>query len=135
MTISDAAEILMEERENLQESLAAINESGQEYTKQKRFFAALGMAVQAMGEWENHLDIGYDYDALAKQYQGMIEKYEIEALPIRDSGVFLCPSCHRRIHESYTYCNHCGKRVGWSGLLHKKSGKKPQTIKRKGVRR
>lgn len=133
MKITDAAEILTEERGNLQESMTRAG--GQEYTKQKQFFEALGMAVQAMSEWEKCLDIGYDYDALAKQYKGMMEKYEIEALPVRDSGVYLCPACRHRVRENYAYCNHCGKKIGWRGLLHGKPGKKPQTIKRKGDRR
>lgn len=134
LTMDDAIDILTEERTVMQKKLATMNKNSAEYQNQKTLSSALGMAIDTMSEWEKHLDISYDYEALAKQYQNMMNKYETEDLPIKEGDSFLCPACHRKIRESDAYCSCCGKRVGWKGLL-KKSGKKPQTIKRKGKRR
>lgn len=119
MRADEAAEILKDTMEGQQDRKVA---------------SALDMAVQALTEWDRCLDIRYDYDALAKQYRGMIDKYETEAIPIREDGMFLCPACRRRVYETSSYCWHCGKRVGWGALLEKRTekGRKPHTAKRKG---
>lgn len=63
-----------------------------------------------------------DYEMLAKHHKDMISHYTEEQLPIRaQDGNYLCPSCGKRIREWYTFCNHCGKKVGWNGLLDPKN--------------
>ena len=62
-------------------------------------------------------DLIHDYNALAKQYQGLHQKYEEPAPVIRlGSGAraaCLCPECHNQSRPGNAYCWNCGKRLDW----------------------
>lgn len=54
-----------------------------------------------------------DYHDLAKQYSDMISRFSYEDKPLKKNGVWLCPSCHRRVAVHHTHCHWCGKKMGW----------------------
>lgn len=59
-------------------------------------------------------DLIHDYNALAKQYQGLHQKYEEPAAAERLGTAFICPDCHRQITGRYPYhCGYCGRKFGW----------------------
>ena len=59
-----------------------------------------------------------DYEALAEQHKIIVERYAKEALPNKlPNGDYVCPLCERRVREWWPHCNHCGKKLGWNGLL------------------
>lgn len=62
-------------------------------------------------------DLIHDYNALAKQYQGLHQKYE-EPAPVMRLGsgaraACLCPECHNQSRPGNAYCWNCGKRLDW----------------------
>ena len=59
-------------------------------------------------------DLVHDYNALAKHYQSLHQKYEEPAEAVRLGITFVCPDCHRQITGRYPHhCGNCGKRLGW----------------------
>lgn len=59
-------------------------------------------------------DLIHDYNALAEQYRGLHQKYEVEDKPVRLGNAFICPACNRQLRQLYTaHCWNCGKRLGW----------------------
>ena len=62
---------------------------------------------------EEAADLVYDYNAMAKQYQAMHQKYEVPVRPKNLGGVWLCPDCNRQMRPGNNYCWNCGKRLGW----------------------
>ena len=73
MTLNDTIEILKEEKECLNDLMGRTAE-GSDFElacRMQRFKDALNMALMALDEWNQNLDIKYDYEALAKQYRGM----------------------------------------------------------------
>ena len=54
------------------------------------------------------------YNALAEQYRGLHQKYEVEDKPVRLGNAFICPACNRQLRQLYTaHCWNCGKRLSW----------------------
>lgn len=59
-------------------------------------------------------DLFHDYNALAEQYRGLHQKYEVEDKPVRLGNAFICPACNRQLRQLYTaHCWNCGKRLSW----------------------
>lgn len=59
-------------------------------------------------------DLIHDYNALAEQYRGLHQKYEVEDKPVRLGNAFICPACNRQLRQLYTaHCWNCGKRLSW----------------------
>ncbi len=58
----------------------------------------------------------HDYQSLAKQNAGMIERYCQSDKPESRSGVWCCPACGRRVAINNTHCHWCGKKMGWDRL-------------------
>ena len=58
-------------------------------------------------------DLVQDYNAQAKQYQAMHQKYEVPVRPKNLGGVWLCPDCNRQMRPGNNYCWNCGKRLRW----------------------
>lgn len=54
-----------------------------------------------------------DYHDLAKQYSDMLSRFGYEDKPVKKNGVWLCPSCHRRVTMHHIHCHWCGKKMGW----------------------
>ena len=54
-----------------------------------------------------------DYHDLAKQYSDMLSRFSYEDKPVKKNGVWLCPSCHRRVTMHHIHCHWCGKKMGW----------------------
>lgn len=69
---------------------------------------------EGVNDHEQVRDLIHDYNALAKQYQGLHQKYEVEGKPVRLGNTFICPACNRQIRQLYAaHCWSCGKRLGW----------------------
>ena len=68
---------------------------------------------EGISDPEQVRDLVQDYNAQAKQYQTMHQKYEVPVRPKNLGGVWLCPGCNRPIRPGNNYCWHCGKRLGW----------------------
>ena len=66
---------------------------------------------------EEVLDLIHDYRALAEQYQTMRQHYIEPAKPERLGTLpftVICPKCHRQVKPvNSSYCQNCGKRLGW----------------------
>ena len=59
-------------------------------------------------------DLIHDYNALAKQYHKLHQRYEEPAKVRRSGNAFLCPECNRQIRQlNAARCFNCGKRLGW----------------------
>lgn len=59
-------------------------------------------------------DLFHNYNALAEQYRGLHQKYEVEDKPVRLGNAFICPACNRQLRQLYTaHCWNCGKRLSW----------------------
>lgn len=77
---------------------------------------AILTALQTEGihDPEQVRDLIADYNALAKQYQMLHQKYEVVARAERLGCKFICPDCHRQIsHYGAPHCWFCGKRLDW----------------------
>lgn len=59
------------------------------------------------------MDIISDYEKVVADFNRMIKHYETMDKPIKQGGVWVCPTCGRRIQYNHSYCHYCGKRVGW----------------------
>lgn len=69
---------------------------------------------EGIKDHEQVRDLIHDYNALAKQYQSLHQKYEEPAEAVRLGITFVCPDCHRQITGRYPHhCGNCGKRLGW----------------------
>lgn len=68
---------------------------------------------EGISDPEQVRDLVQDYNAQAKQYQTMHQKYEVSVRPKNLGGVWLCPDCNRQMRPGNNYCWHCGKRLGW----------------------
>ena len=57
-------------------------------------------------------DILIDYDRLAEQASGMIQKYE-HASPaqLHQDGTYKCPACGQSVYRMDSYCHWCGKKL------------------------
>ena len=81
--------------------------------------AAILSALQDEGlnDPEQVRDMIYDYRALAEQYQTMRQHYIEPAKPERLGTLpftVICPKCHRQVKPvNSSYCQNCGKRLGW----------------------
>ena len=69
-----------------------------------------GVTKEKLQEMESTLQ---DYHDLAKQYSDMLSRFSYEDKPVKKNGVWLCPSCHRRVTMHHTHCHWCGKKMGW----------------------
>jgi len=58
-------------------------------------------------------DLIHDYNALAKQYQAMHQRYEEPEAVRRLGAACLCPDCKHQVRPIAPYCWYCGKRLGW----------------------
>ena len=72
---------------------------------------------EGINDHEQVRDLIHDYNALAKQYQGLHQKYE-EPAPVMRLGsgaraACLCPECHNQSRPGNAYCWNCGKRLDW----------------------
>ncbi len=57
-------------------------------------------------------DLIADYNALAKQYQTLHEKFEVKARPEQLRDKYICPYCKRMVRGYHDcYCWFCGKRL------------------------
>lgn len=59
-------------------------------------------------------DLIADYNALAKQYQDLHEKFEAGDKPLRLGGIYLCPECRRQSRPGNSYCWNCGRKLDWT---------------------
>lgn len=57
-------------------------------------------------------DLISDYNAQARTYQTMHQKYEVASKPIRKDGVLHCPECNHRVSPHHSHCHWCGKKLG-----------------------
>jgi len=58
-------------------------------------------------------DLIHDYNALAKQYQGLHRKFEEGDKPKHVGAAYLCPECHRQSRPGNAYCWNCGHKLKW----------------------
>lgn len=69
---------------------------------------------EGVNDHEQVRDLIHDYNALAEQYRGLHQKYEVEDKPVRLGNAFICPACNRQLRQLYTaHCWNCGKRLSW----------------------
>lgn len=69
---------------------------------------------EGINDPEQVRDLVHDYNAQAKQYQAMHQKYEMPVRPKNFGGIWLCPDCNRhQMRPGNNYCWNCGKRLGW----------------------
>lgn len=64
-------------------------------------------------DFEGVLDILQDYRSLAKQYQTMHKRFEVEGKPIYRDGAWNCPACNRCTRPRHSFCHCCGKKLVW----------------------
>ena len=63
------------------------------------------------------MDVIYDYGRITKELVQLHRHFQIEAKPVFECGVWLCPACHGSVKGWHSYCEKCGKRLGWNGLI------------------
>lgn len=68
---------------------------------------------------EETLDILHDYELQSEQIRKDCEHFHTETKPDMRNGVWLCPSCGRRVQHNNTHCHWCGKKLGWDGSSQK----------------
>lgn len=59
-------------------------------------------------------DLIADYNALAKQYQDLHQKFETGDKPLRLGGIYLCPECRRQSRPGNGFCWNCGRKLDWT---------------------
>lgn len=47
------------------------------------------------------------------ELERMIRHYETKSAPVRQNGVWCCPSCGKRVQSNHSHCHRCGKKIGW----------------------
>jgi len=78
---------------------------------------AILSALQDEGikDHEQVRDLIHDYNALAKQYRKMHQRYE-EPAKVKRLGAgaaCLCPECNRQVRNGNAFCWNCGKPLSW----------------------
>ncbi len=68
---------------------------------------------EGINDPEQVRDLIADYNALAKQYQGLHRKFEEGDRPERLGGAYICPECHRQNRPGNAYCWNCGHKLKW----------------------
>ena len=57
-------------------------------------------------------DVLIDYDRLAEQARGLLEKYENASPPrLHQDGSYRCPECGNSVYRIDSYCHWCGKKL------------------------
>lgn len=63
---------------------------------------------------QKSMDIIHDYESIVASYNRMVEHYETANMTIkRQTGVYVCPECGKRVYIGHSYCHWCGKKVCW----------------------
>ena len=62
-------------------------------------------SIEAM---ENNLN---GFDEIIDSVNIALRKSLLAQKPIRKIGVFLCPSCNRRVNPCHSYCHRCGQKL------------------------
>ena len=62
---------------------------------------------------EQAADLLHDYNSLAKQYQGLHDRFEVPRKPAHADGVWHCPRCNKRVGFNNTHCHWCGQKIKW----------------------
>lgn len=74
--------------------------------------AAYSLAIEALGKWEEFLDIEADYAAAAKKSAELSALYETVRSPEPNAELTLCcPRCGSYVKRTYHHCTHCGQRL------------------------
>lgn len=68
---------------------------------------------EGIDDLESVRDLIADYNAQAKTYQAMHQKYEVASKPVRKDGVLHCPECNHRVSPHHSHCHWCGKKLGY----------------------
>ena len=81
-------------------------------------FAAAAAILQTLQEAgaadaEQVKDLLHDYNGLAKQYQGLHDRFEVPRKPAHADGVWHCPRCNKRVGFNNTHCHWCGQKIKW----------------------
>lgn len=107
-------------KDNAKASIGDVDPEGDEIWRQDiaacEAATAILSALQDEGikDPEQVRDLIHDYNALAEQYRGLHQKYEVEDKPVRLGNAFICPACNRQLRQLYTaHCWNCGKRLSW----------------------
>lgn len=105
-------------KDNAKASIGDVDPEGDEIWRQDiaacEAATAILSALQDEGikDPEQVRDLIHDYNALAEQYRGLHQKYEVEDKPVRLGNAFICPACNRQLRQLYTaHCWNCGKRL------------------------
>ena len=72
-------------------------------------------ALQEAGaaDAEQVKDLLHDYNGLAKQYQGLHERFEVPKKAAHADSVWHCPRCNKRVSFNHTHCHWCGQKIKW----------------------
>jgi len=85
--------------------------------KDAAFSAAISVMMQMQeagaNDAEQVADILHDYNGLAKQYQGLHDRFEVPRKPAHADGVWHCPRCNKRVGFNNTHCHWCGQKIKW----------------------
>jgi hypothetical protein len=74
--------------------------------------AAYSLAIEALGKWEEYLDIEADYAAAAKKSAELSALYETVRSPEPNAELTLCcPRCGSYVKRTYRHCTNCGQRL------------------------
>ena len=80
---------------------------------------AAGDLAKAFNEFgitvEGLADVLQDYNALAKEYRTLVERFRMPEKPVyKGDGIWVCPMCDARIQPKHSHCHKCGKHLGWN---------------------
>ncbi len=60
---------------------------------------------------EEAKDLVHDYNALAKQYQAMYERFGTAGHAVHKDSIWHCPNCNRKVTLGHSFCHWCGKKM------------------------
>ena len=74
--------------------------------------AAYSLALEALGKYEELLDVEADYAAAARKSAELSARYEAVKAPELDAELALCcPRCRSYVKRSHYYCPNCGQKL------------------------